>query len=117
MIQVRVDGRPISVSEGASALDALQAAGLDIPAACHDPRLEPTGACRLCLVTIEGVARPVSSCAYRVHEGDAIVVDDPELDAYRRSMLELYAGPYSCTRARTPPMPWEPCPRSRSIAG
>lgn len=94
MIHVCVDGRTVTVPEGASALDSLHAAGLDVPAACHDPRLEPTGACRLCLVKVEGVGRPVSSCAYRVREGDTIIVDDPEFDEYRRSMLELYARHY-----------------------
>ncbi len=59
-MRVIVDGRAIEVPEGATALQALRIAGLDVPTACHDPRLKPSGACRLCLVRVNGSNRPVA---------------------------------------------------------
>ncbi|MBX7134114.1 MAG: molybdopterin-dependent oxidoreductase [Fimbriimonadaceae bacterium] len=94
MIRVTIDGAPIDVKEGASVLDAIHAAGLEIPTACHDPRLEPTGSCRLCLVRLEGVNRPVTACALKAQDGMTVVVDDPDLNESRRAQIEMLAQNY-----------------------
>lgn len=93
-MRVIVDGREIEVPEGVTALVALRMAGLDVPTACHDPRLKPSGACRLCLVRVSGSNRPVASCAMPVSEGMEIVVDSDELVEARRAELAMLARDY-----------------------
>src|SRR5579871_1893126 len=94
MVNVLVDGKPAMVPEGATALDALRSLGLDVPTACHDPRLKPTGGCRLCLVGLKGFSRPVTACALQVEEGMEIEVMTAELEASRRAELEMLARQY-----------------------
>lgn len=91
VVDVTVDGHLVRVPLGATALEALRAAGLDVPTACHDPRLKPTGGCRLCLVGLEGSTKLVASCAYVVRPGDAILVETEELKDFRRHTVALLA--------------------------
>ncbi|MEX7470454.1 2Fe-2S iron-sulfur cluster-binding protein, partial [Mycobacterium adipatum] len=58
MPRLRIDGLAVSCPAGTSLLTAAVGAGIDIPALCHDPRLNPAGHCRLCVVEIDGAARP-----------------------------------------------------------
>ena len=53
-ISLTIDGAPVTVAKGTTVLKAALGAGIDIPHLCDDPRLTPTGACRLCVVEIEG---------------------------------------------------------------
>jgi formate dehydrogenase major subunit len=86
---VSVDGRELEVPAGSSLLDAARAAGKDLPTLCSDERLSPNGACRLCLVAVEGRRAPVASCTTPVAEGMAIRTDDPASEAAVRATLEL----------------------------
>ena len=56
MMNVTIDGRDIEVAEGTTVLEAAKALGIVIPTLCHDDRLKPFGACRLCIVEIAGMA-------------------------------------------------------------
>lgn len=94
MVKVTVDGRVVEVADTATALDALRVAGLDVPTGCSDPRLEPHGACRLCLVRLKGQNRMVTSCALPVHAGMEIEVDTPELGEARRGEMAMLAKNY-----------------------
>ena len=93
-MQVTVDGKLAEVSDGATALDALRFVGLDIPTSCHDPRLKPTGSCRLCLIHIKGVERPVTACALHAYHGMEIEVETPELEAARVAELRMLGRNY-----------------------
>ncbi len=53
-VNLTIDGREIVAHEGDTVLEAALTVGIDIPRLCHDPRLKPVGACRLCVVEIEG---------------------------------------------------------------
>jgi formate dehydrogenase major subunit len=86
-MNVEVDGRAVVVAEGATVLDAIRAAGAAVPTLCHDDRLSPTGACRVCLVSAG--ARVVASCVTPAAEGDRIRTDDPRARAAARNTLEL----------------------------
>lgn len=97
MIRIIIDGKPIDVPEGSSALQALRLAGLDVPTGCHDPRLHPTGGCRLCLVRLKGTNRPVTACALKVQEGMDLEVDAPDLVETRGKELALLAKSYPAT--------------------
>ena len=50
MAELRLDGRSVDVREGETILEVARRVGVHIPTLCHDPRLEPAGACRVCLV-------------------------------------------------------------------
>lgn len=93
-VTITIDGQNVTVPEGSSALDALRSVGLQVPTACHDPRLEPIGACRFCLVKLKGSSRPVASCALHVTEGMELEVDTPELELDRKAALSLQARSY-----------------------
>ena len=58
-------------------LAALESAGIHVPRLCHDNRIAPVGACRLCLVRVEGVARPVASCVTPLADGMVIETHTP----------------------------------------
>ncbi len=87
VVRLRVDGRPVEVTEGATVLDAARAAGTDVPTLCFDERLAPSGACRVCLVrTGRGV---VAACTTPAEEGADVRTDDREVAATVRRVLEL----------------------------
>jgi formate dehydrogenase major subunit len=58
MLTVVINRKPYLLPEGGSVLDALRAVGIRLPALCHDDRVAPSGACRLCLVRVK-----VGGCA------------------------------------------------------
>lgn len=89
MIQLTIDGREITVSPGSTVLEAARGAGIDIPTLCHDPRIKPFGACRLCIVEIAGIAKPVSSCTTPVREGMEVRTVSEKLYRLRRTVVEL----------------------------
>ncbi|MFC7759908.1 2Fe-2S iron-sulfur cluster-binding protein [Catellatospora bangladeshensis] len=57
-MRVTVDGNEVDVPAGATVLDAVRAAGRDLPTLCDDDRLAPAGLCRLCLVRVSGRIAP-----------------------------------------------------------
>jgi bidirectional [NiFe] hydrogenase diaphorase subunit len=90
MVNLTVNGQQVSVPEDSTLLQAVRAAGVDLPTLCHHDGLAPYGACRLCMVTITAPRRAlVASCAYPVEEGLAVETDDPEAVAARRLALEF----------------------------
>lgn len=103
VIPVIVDGKRIEVPEGTTVLAALRTIGLDLPTACDDPRLAPLGACRLCLVGVEGQAKPASACSLRVQPDMAIALDRPDLHQIRRDALSMLARDYPAEYIRAYP--------------
>jgi formate dehydrogenase major subunit len=93
-LQLSVNGKYVQVSVGATILDALHACGVSIPSLCHDPRLKPVGACRLCFVEIEGQSSPVTACNTTAVSGMQVLTETPALLNYRESMLRLLAANY-----------------------
>ncbi|GBD11300.1 Formate dehydrogenase H [bacterium HR23] len=92
-----VNGKPQSAPDGVSVLRALRFAGVEVPALCNDDRLAPIGACRLCLVEVEGQARPVPACLTTLQEGMRITTHTPFLENYRSTVLSWLARRYSAT--------------------
>src|SRR5258708_9952860 len=89
LLTVTVDGRSVDVPAGASALDAINAAGVSVPQLCKDPDQKARGACRTCLVEIEGVRGFPASCTTPCSEGMQISVSSAEVERIRRGVLEL----------------------------
>ena len=88
-MRVRVDGRQVEVSQGATLLDAARAAGADVPTLCFDDRLSAYGGCRLCLVSVADANDPVAACTTPATAGISIRTDDPAVRHMTRQVLEL----------------------------
>jgi predicted molibdopterin-dependent oxidoreductase YjgC len=76
-MRVEIDGLPVEVEPGTTILEAAQAAGRYVPTLCFDDRMAPFGACRVCMVALEGAVAPVAACTtpcrddMKVDTGDA----------------------------------------------
>jgi len=62
VITLEIDGHEVTVEDGTTILEAVRAHGGEIPTLCFDDRQAPFGACRVCLVGVEGAPGPVASC-------------------------------------------------------
>ena len=73
LVAVTVDDRQVEVPKGTGLVEAAQAAGIEIPVFCYEPRLgPPVGACRMCLVEIEGMPKLQAGCTLTA-QGDMVV--------------------------------------------
>jgi NADH-quinone oxidoreductase subunit G len=73
LLKVTVDGREVEVPKGTGLVETAAAAGIEIPVFCYEPRLgPPVGACRMCLVEIEGLPKLQAACTLTAQEGMAI---------------------------------------------
>ena len=73
LVTVTVDERQVEVPKGTGLVEAAQAAGIEIPVFCYEPRLgPPVGACRMCLVEIEGIPKLQAGCTLTVTDGMVI---------------------------------------------
>jgi predicted molibdopterin-dependent oxidoreductase YjgC len=89
-ITVTVDGKAVKVKAGATILDAAKAAGSRVPTLCHDNKLHPFGACRICLVEVEGTPRKFTpSCTTPAADNMVVRTTSPALIEARRMVLEL----------------------------
>ncbi|HLZ72416.1 MAG TPA: formate dehydrogenase subunit alpha [Dehalococcoidia bacterium] len=88
-MQVSVDGRPVTVAESASVLDAVLAAGVDLPHLCKDPDMPAIGACRTCLVEVEGQRGLVAACALPARDGLSVSIAGELARRTRRTVLDL----------------------------
>jgi formate dehydrogenase (NADP+) alpha subunit len=98
MPDLTINGRPVSVAPGETVLDACRAAGVYVPTLCHDPALEPYGACRLCIVKVDGLRGLPSACTTPAADGMAVTTEDPEIVDVRRwtTQLLLSDHPLDC---------------------
>lgn len=88
-VKLTIDGTELSVSADTSVLDAAQSIGIAIPALCYDPDLSPVGACRLCVVEIDGVRNLPASCVTTCSEGMVVRTNSPAVLEARKTILEL----------------------------
>jgi bidirectional [NiFe] hydrogenase diaphorase subunit len=90
-IPLQIDGRAVAAKAGMTVLDAARGAGVSIPTLCHHERLEPFGACRVCVVEAEvrGQTRLVAACTHPVEEGLVVRTRSEKVDRIRRSILEM----------------------------
>jgi NADH-quinone oxidoreductase subunit G len=88
-VKVTVDNREIEAPEGATLLQVMLDAEMDIPHYCYHPKLSIDGSCRLCQVKIEGMPKLQISCNTQVRDGMKVTTLDPEVESTRRGVLEL----------------------------
>ena len=90
VITLRIDGQSVAVPEGSSLLQAARVAGISLPTLCHLDGLSPVGACRLCLVAVEGQNRLLPACASEATEAMVVSTDTSQLREVRRMAVELF---------------------------
>ncbi|MBU1182627.1 MAG: 2Fe-2S iron-sulfur cluster-binding protein [Pseudomonadota bacterium] len=90
-ILLKIDGQEVTAKQGMTLLDAARSAGISIPTLCHHEKLEPYGACRLCIVEIEtrGGTRIVVSCVYPAEKNLIVRTRSEKIDRIRKMILEL----------------------------
>ncbi len=84
-----LDGRQVKFSPGQTILEAARANGVDIPTLCHLKHAAPTGACRICLVEVEGARTLVTACTMPAAEGMKIFTESDKVITARRLNIEL----------------------------
>jgi len=89
MVTLTIDGKSVSVPEGATILEAARQLGISIPTLCWLEKVSPTGACRVCAVEVEGVDRTMTACNTPVKEGISVTTQSENLTATRRKIMEL----------------------------
>jgi predicted molibdopterin-dependent oxidoreductase YjgC len=106
-VSLHIDYKKIYAESGTTILEAARQNGITIPTLCYHPRLKPLGHCRLCIVKIEGIDRPITSCDNPVAEGMIVTTDTPQLQKMRNQLitLALSTHPYedclTCVRTGT----------------
>ena len=103
-ITVTLNGEIVKGRQGMSILELAKECGVEIPTLCYHSELSPIGACRVCVVEIEGAKNLAASCHTPVQEGMAIKTDSPKVIEARRIIVELLLSSHSgdclfCTKA------------------
>ncbi len=100
MITLTVNGRSVELNDGSTLLDAAREAGVYIPTLCYHPRLPCHAVCRLCLVNVDGEAKPQPACVTKAKEGDVVETDSKDLQEFRKTDVEwlLARHPNDCMR-------------------
>ncbi len=98
MAKVTVDGIEVEIANGSTVLQAAEAAGREVPRFCYHERLSIAGNCRMCLVEIEKIPKPVASCGQPVADGMVIRTDSEMVRKGRRGVVEflLINHPLDC---------------------
>ena len=98
MITLTVDGVEVEVEDGATVLQACEAAGKEVPRFCYHERLSIAGNCRMCLVEMERAPKPIASCAMPAGNGMVIKTDTPVVKKAREGVMEfmLINHPLDC---------------------
>ena len=87
-----LDGGGVTFTDGETIYDVAQRVDIDVPTLCYDPRLEAFGACRLCVVEVEGAHNPVASCTTAATPGMVVHTRTEAILKHRRTLLELVAS-------------------------
>ncbi|MFL5841126.1 MAG: 2Fe-2S iron-sulfur cluster-binding protein, partial [Thermoleophilaceae bacterium] len=99
IITFELDGREVSAPEGMMLVDAAKYGDVEIPYFCYEPRLgQPVGACRMCLVEIEGMPKLQTSCSTPVKDGMVVVTTSDRVKHAQNAVVEflLVNHPLDC---------------------
>jgi NADH dehydrogenase/NADH:ubiquinone oxidoreductase subunit G len=97
-IPMEINGLAVEAQPGATILDAARQAGVRIPTLCHLAGLFPSGACRMCIVEVEGRPGLIPSCAYQAEAGLKVSTRSPRVLNARKTIVELLLAshPFDC---------------------
>ena len=91
-IEIKIDGRPVTVPEGSTIIDATRKLGIDTPTLCFLETLTPVNVCRVCVVELEGSRTLVPACSRKVEPGMSIKTDSERVRLSRKMVLEFLAS-------------------------
>ena len=89
MPKLTIDGRPVVVADGATILEAARQLGIKIPTLCYLESIQAIGACRVCVVEVEGAKSLVASCVMPAAEGMKVMTNSKRVREARRTVIEL----------------------------
>ena len=92
ILTVSIDDELVEFRDGETIYDVSTRCRREVPSLCYDPRLEPFGACRLCVVDVEGVRNPVASCTTKATDGMVVRTKTKAIEKYRKTLLEMVAS-------------------------
>lgn len=88
-MQIVIDGNATEVEDGATILEAVRGSGGQVASLCYDERMAPFGACRVCMVAVEGAPGPLPACTTRCREGMVISTNDETALRVASAVVEL----------------------------
>jgi len=89
MVNIHIDNKPCTAPAGSTIYAAAKSIGITIPTLCNVEGLTPSGACRICVVEVEGMPGLVPSCSFPVSEGMKIQTHSPRVLLSRKTIVEL----------------------------
>lgn len=103
MVSLKIDNREISVEAGTTIMEAASKLGIDIPKLCFLKDVNEIGACRICVVEVEGKDKLVTSCNTAVEEGMSVFTNSAKVRHHRRTLIKLILSQHngdcsSCSR-------------------
>ena len=84
-----IDGEDVAGNEGQTIMEVAEENGIDIPGLCHLPGIHDRGACRMCVVEINGSPRLSAACVTQIAEGMEVTAHSEQLADYRRAVTEM----------------------------
>ena len=89
MVNITMNGQKVSAPPGSTILQAAKQAGIDIPTLCHHPALIPIGACRICVVEVQGQRTLITACTFPITEGMVVETESPQVVSARKFILDM----------------------------
>lgn len=104
LVKLQIDGTEVKAPAGINLLDAAELAGVHIPHLCYLKGMKGVGACRLCLVEVEGLKAPVIACNTKVREGMVVYTKTDRVQEIRKFVIDLILAIHpldcmTCTKA------------------
>ncbi len=104
LVNITINGKTLQVPEGMNLIEAAELGGMHIPNLCYIKGMRGIGACRLCMVEIEGTKGPVIACTTRVKDGMVVKTSTPEIEEIRKFVIDLIVSMHpldcmTCTKA------------------
>lgn len=104
LITIKIDGREVKVRKGMNLMDAAESVGIHIPNLCYLKGMKGIGACRMCLVEIEGMKAPVTACTMQTKEGMSVLTNTERVQGVRKFVIDLIVSMHpldcmTCTKA------------------
>ncbi|MGE0080291.1 MAG: NADH-quinone oxidoreductase subunit NuoG [Thiohalomonadaceae bacterium] len=98
MVKIEINGIPVEARDGATVIEAADSVGIVIPRFCYHKKLSIAASCRMCLVEVEKVAKPLPACATPVTEGMKVFTRSPKAIAAQKAVMEflLINHPLDC---------------------
>ena len=96
MVNLTIDHKKVCVPEGTTIMDAAKEAGIPIPKLCYLKGINEIGACRVCMVELEGKEKLIISCNNVVEEGMVIYTNSPKVRQSRRRTVQFILSQHDC---------------------